>query len=61
MLTVGDKFPNFNLTAAVSLDKGKEFADIYTIYASDVEEARLRSEAESFGEICKTSWAKVKL
>lgn len=28
MLTVGDKFPNFNLKAAVSLEKGKEFADI---------------------------------
>ena len=28
MLTVGDKFPSFNLTAAVSLDKGKEFAEI---------------------------------
>jgi lipoyl-dependent peroxiredoxin subunit C len=28
MLTIGDKFPNFKLTAAVSLEKGKEFADI---------------------------------
>ncbi len=28
MLTIGDKFPSFNLTAAVSLEKGKEFADI---------------------------------
>jgi peroxiredoxin (alkyl hydroperoxide reductase subunit C) len=28
MLTIGDKFPNFNLTAAVSLEKGKEFAEI---------------------------------
>src|SRR4051812_17458146 len=28
MLTVGDKFPKFNLTAAVSLEKGKEFAEI---------------------------------
>lgn len=28
MLTIGDKFPNFNLKAAVSLEKGKEFADI---------------------------------
>ena len=28
MLTVGDKFPNFKLTAAVSLEKGKEFAEI---------------------------------
>ena len=41
--------------------RGKEFADIYTIYASDIEEARLRSESESFGEVCKTSWATVKL
>lgn len=28
MLTIGDKFPEFNLKAAVSLEKGKEFADI---------------------------------
>ena len=28
MLTIGDKLPNFNLKAAVSLEKGKEFADI---------------------------------
>lgn len=28
MLTIGDKFPNFNLKAAVSLEKGKEFAEI---------------------------------
>ena len=28
MLTIGDKFPDFNLKAAVSLEKGKEFADI---------------------------------
>jgi peroxiredoxin (alkyl hydroperoxide reductase subunit C) len=28
MLTVGDKFPKFELTAAVSLEKGKEFAQI---------------------------------
>src|SRR6187397_2644086 len=28
MLTIGDKFPQFNLTAAVSLEKGKEFAEI---------------------------------
>ena len=28
MLTVGDKLPEFNLKATVSLDKGKEFADI---------------------------------
>ncbi len=28
MLTVGDKFPAFNLKAAVSLEKGKEFTDI---------------------------------
>ena len=28
MLTIGDKFPKFNLTAAVSLEKGKEFAEI---------------------------------
>jgi len=28
MLTIGDKFPEFNLTAAVSLEKGKEFAQI---------------------------------
>ncbi|HET9036968.1 MAG TPA: redoxin domain-containing protein, partial [Myxococcaceae bacterium] len=28
MLTVGDKFPAFNLKAAVSLEKGKEFRDI---------------------------------
>jgi peroxiredoxin (alkyl hydroperoxide reductase subunit C) len=28
MLTVGDKFPNFKLNAAVSLEKGKEFQTI---------------------------------
>ena len=28
MLTIGDKFPEFNLTAAVSLEKGKEFTQI---------------------------------
>jgi lipoyl-dependent peroxiredoxin subunit C len=28
MLTVGDKFPEFKLKAAVSLEKGKEFKDI---------------------------------
>ncbi|WP_337463428.1 redoxin domain-containing protein [Streptomyces sp. AA1529] len=28
MLTVGDKFPEFELTACVSLEKGKEFEDI---------------------------------
>ena len=28
MLTVGDKLPAFNLTAAVSLEKGKEFQEI---------------------------------
>ncbi len=28
MLTIGDKLPNFNLKAAVSLEKGKEFADV---------------------------------
>ena len=28
MLTVGEKFPSFNVTAAVSLEKGKEFETI---------------------------------
>lgn len=28
MLTVGDKFPEYDLTACVSLEKGKEFAQI---------------------------------
>src|SRR5687768_17448763 len=28
MLTVGDKIPAFNLTAVVSLEKGKEFKEI---------------------------------
>ncbi len=28
MLTVGDKFPEFDLTSVVSLEKGKEFTDI---------------------------------
>ena len=28
MLTVGDKFPSFNLKAVVSLEKGKEFAEV---------------------------------
>src|SRR3954449_12723147 len=27
MLTVGDKFPSYKLTGAVSLEKGKEFKD----------------------------------
>jgi alkyl hydroperoxide reductase subunit AhpC len=30
MLTVGDKFPQFNVKACVSIEKGKEFADIST-------------------------------
>lgn len=28
MLTIGDKFPEFNLTGVVSLEKGKEFAQV---------------------------------
>jgi lipoyl-dependent peroxiredoxin subunit C len=28
MLTIGDRIPSFNLKAAVSVDEGKEFADI---------------------------------
>ena len=28
MLTVGDRFPSFKLKGVVSLDKGKEFADV---------------------------------
>ena len=28
MLTVGDKFPEFDLTACVSLEKGEEFQQI---------------------------------
>ena len=28
MLTIGDKFPQFKLKAVVSLDKGKEFAEV---------------------------------
>ena len=28
MLGVGEKFPDFNVTATVSLEKGKEFKDI---------------------------------
>ncbi|MFN0087843.1 MAG: redoxin domain-containing protein, partial [Blastocatellia bacterium] len=28
MLTIGDQFPEFELTAAVSLEKGKEFEEI---------------------------------
>ena len=28
MLTVGDKLPSFRLRAAVSIEKGKEFAEI---------------------------------
>jgi superfamily II DNA or RNA helicase len=39
---------------------GKEFADIYTIYASDTEESRLTAEAENLGEICKVTWSQVK-
>ena len=29
MLGVGEKFPAFHLNAAVSLEKGKEFAEIH--------------------------------
>lgn len=39
---------------------GKDFADIYTIYASDVEETRLRAEAESLSGVCEIVWAEVK-
>jgi superfamily II DNA or RNA helicase len=40
--------------------RGKLFADIYTVYASDVEETRLRTEAESLSGVCEISWAQVK-
>lgn len=39
---------------------GKNFADIYTIYASNVEEDRLRKEEESLGDITDVSWSEVK-
>ncbi|MCO5099198.1 MAG: DEAD/DEAH box helicase [Rhodocyclaceae bacterium] len=39
---------------------GKDFADIYTIYASNTEEKRLSTEAENLGEICKVTWSQVK-
>ncbi len=39
---------------------GKDFADIYTVYASDTEESRLSEEAENLGEICKVTWSQVK-
>ena len=40
--------------------KGKEFADIYTIYASETEESKLKIEAENLGEICQVTWSQVK-
>lgn len=40
--------------------KGKDFANIYTIYASNVEEDRLKKEEESLGEITEVSWIEVK-
>jgi superfamily II DNA or RNA helicase len=39
---------------------GKNFADIYTIYASDIEEERLRKEKQSLGDITEVSWIEVK-
>lgn len=38
----------------------KDFADIYTIYASDTEETRLSTEAQDLEEICKITWSQVK-
>lgn len=40
--------------------KGKEFADIYTVYASDLEEERLNIEAQSFAGISEVSWSRVR-
>lgn len=40
--------------------KGKEFADIYTIYASKIEEDRLKNEEVSFGQITSVSWSEVR-
>lgn len=40
--------------------KGKEFADIYTIYVSDLEEQRLAKEAANLNEVTRVSWSKTK-
>lgn len=40
--------------------KGKELADIYTIYASAAEETRLHQEAENFQGISEVSWSQVR-
>lgn len=39
--------------------KEKEKAEIYTVYATDVEERRLLKEAASLGEISSINWVKV--
>jgi superfamily II DNA or RNA helicase len=39
--------------------KGKKFADIYTIYATDIEEQRLANEASRLEKICDITWARV--
>jgi superfamily II DNA or RNA helicase len=39
---------------------GKDFADIYTIYASDIEEERLHNEAEKLAAVTKVSWSQAK-
>jgi superfamily II DNA or RNA helicase len=39
---------------------GKDFADIYTIYASDLEEERLKREEGKLASVTQVSWAKVR-
>lgn len=38
---------------------GKNFADVYTIYASKMEESRLALEADRYSDVCDVTWAKV--
>lgn len=40
--------------------KGKELADVYTIYATEAERDRLLKESQELGEVCTVSWAKIK-
>jgi hypothetical protein len=40
--------------------RGKQFADVYTIYASDIEESRLLTEAKNLKNVCEVSWAQLK-
>lgn len=40
--------------------KGKDFADVYSIFATDVERERLQKEATELGGVAKVTWSRIK-